>query len=961
MQQRRLEHGGDIDRSQPIYFSFNHRLLQGYAGDSLASALLANNVRLIARSIKYHRPRGIISAGLEEASALVCCHGKNGSATPNLKATEVRLENNLIASSQNCWPRVDLDIGALLQSASALLVAGFYYKTFMWPKTWWHRVYEKIIRRAAGQGRASTKPGNNLYDRRQAYCELLVIGSGPAGLSATLAAAEQGARVILLEQDSLLGGSATWEQTHIDSIPARQWRQQTLEKIAQLDNISVFTNCLAFGHYDHGCITAIERRNNTVDSISWRFRADRVLFACGATEKPLVFPDNDRPGVMLAASVRQYIYRYAVKPGNRAVLAIADPSERELTRQALHHAGIEISDELLLDEERICATRGHLRLRRVDTIDSHGIRREIHCDLLCTSGGWSPNIHLMAQLGDRMHYDSNQRCLLPPAQIGIALCCGASRGLQNINDCVNDGRQQALNAISQIRQIEEKFPLSEIGNNTFSPMLHEGRGAVFVDLQNDVTRTDIELAAREGYDNVELLKRYTTLGMGTDQGKTSWTNAIGELERIGGRDARDIGHTSFRPPYSPVSIGALIGAEVDQHMTPIRHTPFHSAFSEQGCVFQNSGEWLYSRYFPLPGESMEQAIHREVLAVRNAVGCVDMSTLGKVDVKGNDALEFLSRLYCNNLDTIKPGRLRYALMLREDGILWDDGTVAQLGENHFLVTMTTANASAVWRWMNKLLQLHWPDLDVQITSVSDCWASLAIAGPKARELLQRLNPDFDTARETLPFASVREGKLDNEVPCRVFSVSFSGELSYEINVPSGYAGWLFDTVIQRGIDLGITPYGLEALDVLRIEKGHLSIGTEIDGRTTPDDLGLGRMVSNSKSFIGSKLLQRPALQQASRLQLVGLKPVDEHSPIPLAAHLCNSPWQNGETQISRGRLTASITSPTLNQPIALALLENGHQSLNNKMWAVSPIQQQSVEISIVPACFYDPKGERLSA
>jgi len=910
MQQQRLQQGGCIDRSRPLYYTFNNRLLQGYEGDSLASALLANNINPVARSIKYHRPRGILSSGLEEACALVCIDDKHGRFRPNLKATEVRLEANLVAKSQNCWPRVDFDIGAILQLGSALLSAGFYYKTFMWPKAWWQQLYEKVIRRAAGQGRASTKNDDKRYDRRFDYCDVLIIGSGPAGLSAALTAAEQGVKVILMEQDSLAGGTSIWEQTRIDSMSASQWRAQALEKIEQQDNIHLMPNCLAFGHYDHGCVMAVERYTTPIDSISWRIRAGRVLFACGATEKPLVFPGNDRLGIMLAASVRQYIYRYAVRPGKRALIAVLDPQERELTRQALIHAGIEVANELL-DGERICATYGYSRLRRVDIIDSHGVKRQIRCDLLCMSAGWSPNIQLLAQLGGNTDYDDEQASLLPDIQKPTIKACH-----------------------------------------------HDGRGKSFVDFQNDVTRSDLEQAVREGYEHVELVKRYTTLGMGTDQGKTSWGNAIGELERITGRDAEDIGHTTFRPPYSPVSIGTLVGAEVDQYMTPIRQTPFHSAFSEQGCVFQNSGEWLYSRYFPTPGENMDQAIRREVLAVRHAVGCVDMSTLGKVDVKGGDALEFLSRVYCNNLDNIKPGRLRYALMLREDGILWDDGTVAQLDENHFLVTMTTANSAAVWRWMNKLLQLHWPDLDVQITSVSDCWASLAIAGPEARKLLQRLNLDFDTGKQAFPFASVRQGKLDNEVPCRVFSVSFSGELSYEINVPAGYAGWLFEAVIQRGADLGITPYGLEALDILRIEKGHISVGTEIDGRTTPGDLGLGSMVSKKKHFIGSSLLNRPALQQTSRLKLVGLISGDRHTPIPVAAQLCHKPWQAGEKQISVGKLTASITSPTLQQPIALALLQEDH---HEQLWAVSPIKQQSVEVSIVSSCFFDPEGDRARA
>ena len=960
MQPRRLNQGGDIDRSRPIHFIFNNQRLQGYQGDSLASALLANNIRLVARSIKYHRPRGIVSAGLEESSALVTCLDQYGIPVPNLKATEVILESNLVAKSQNCWPNVNFDIAALLQMGSTMLSAGFYYKTFMWPKNWWHLCYEKIIRRTAGQGRISTRKDAKQYDRRRAHCDLLIIGSGPSGLAASVAAAGKELSVILMEKDHQLGGAASWEQTEIESLPASQWRQQSLTIIKQHPNIRIMTNCLAFGLYDHGCVMSVQQNTNGVDSTSWQIRAGRILLASGATEQPLVFPNNDRPGIMLAASVRQYIYRYATQPGKRALLAIANTSERELTRQALLYAGIEIADELK-DGERIYGTTGRNRLHTATLVDSGGSKRKVTCDLMCVSAGWNPNAHLLGQLGVRLVYDPKRHCMLPPEQLGLIYLCGAARGHVAINDCIKDGGLQALNAIAQIQSQTTKLTLPEITNSEPDLVNHTGPGPCFVDYQNDVLRTDIELAVREGYGHIELVKRYTTLGMGTDQGKTSWKNATTELERMTKGDAITIGHTSFRPPYSPVKIGALIGAEVDQYMTPVRHTPFHRVFSNVGCIFQTSGVWVYSRYFPMSGETMEQSIAREVLAVRNQVGCVDMSTLGKVDIKGTDALEFLSRLYCNNIENIKPGRLRYALMLREDGILWDDGTVAQLGTDHFLVTMTTANSAAVWRWMNKLLQLHWTELDVQLTLVSDHWASLAVAGPNARNLLQKLNPSFATDRESFPFASVREGRLDDVVACRVFSVSFSGELSYEINVPSGYADWLFETVMHRGKDDGITAYGLEALDVLRIEKGHLSIGTEIDGRTTPMDLGLANMVSSKKSFIGSSLLQRPALNLSSRLQLVGLTPSDGISAIPVAALLCNQPWQTGITQSSMGRLTAALFSPSLQKPIALALLENGQQRHHDQLWAVSPIQQKSVAVTVGPACFHDLEGERLHA
>jgi len=475
-----------------------------------------------------------------------------------------------------------------------------------------------------------------------------------------------------------------------------------------------------------------------------------------------------------------------------------------------------------------------------------------------------------------------------------------------------------------------------------------------------VTRSDVALAQREGYSDVELTKRYTTLGMGTDQGKTSWTNAILEIAGQTGRDPAGIGHTTYRPPFSPVSIGALVGAETGAAMTPTRRTPFHAGFERLGCVFQTSGAWLYPRYFPKPGESMAEAIERECRAVRGTLGCVDMSTLGKIDVQGPDAMVFLSRLYCNDFATVKPGRLRYGLMLREDGYVFDDGTIARLGDDHFLVTATTAHSASVWRHMRKCAQVDWPDLDVTLTSVSDHWASLAIAGPNARNLLQALEPDFKAGPDAFPFAAVRQGSLGGNLPVRVFSVSFSGELSFEINTPAGFAEELLDRVVDKGANWGITPYGLETLDVLRIEKGHLSVGTEIDGRRVPGDLGMGRMVSTKKDFVGRALLSRPALRAEGREQLVGLVPEDGNSAIPYAAHLSTAEMdEQGRAPIC-GHLTAAVRSPTLGHWVALAFLEGGAARRSEVLWAHSPVAGQSVRVRVTPSCAYDPEGERLN-
>lgn len=959
MQMRRLPEGGHIDRDAPLYFSFNGRLLQGYAGDSLASALLANNINPVARSLKYHRPRGILSAGLEEPNALVSCSQRGGVSIPNLKATELPLTADLAARSQNSWPSVNFDLGSLLQAGSGLLSTGFYYKTFMWPPQAWHRLYEKLIRRIAGQGRVSKQPDSRKFDRRNAWCDLLIVGSGPTGLAAAVAAANSGKSIMLLEQDHLLGGTTLWERQRIDSESATEWRERVLATLADYPNVEIMCNTLAFGQYDHGRVMALQRDANGVDSISWRIRCKRLLIACGATERPLVFSGNDRPGIMLAASVRQYINRYAVAPGRRAWLAITDTEERDLTRQALLQAGIAIAGELH-PGDHIIGTRGKSRLRGVVCHSQENGRIVIACDLLCVSAGWSPNAQLTAQTGAGLRFERKVNALIPAAQNGISFASGACRGIGSMADCIRDGALQAQRALADLtQQAANPDPLPELTQIQEMPGFHDGHAKAFIDLQNDVTRGDLELAVREGYSHVELAKRYTTLGMGTDQGKTSWSNAILEISRITGNSLDATGHTTFRPPYSPVSLGALAGADVGEYMTPVRRTPFHRVFEQASCVFQTSGDWLYARYFPQAQESMQAAIEREVRAVRQAIGCVDMSTLGKVDVRGSDALEFLQRLYCNNLESLEPGRLRYALMLREDGMVFDDGTVAQLGAQHFLITMTTANSTSVWRWMNKLLQLHWPELDVQLTQVSDHWASLAIAGPEARKLLIALKPDFDCARDSFPFASVREGHLDQQLRCRVFSVSFSGELSYEINVAARYAGALFEQVMDKGATFGITPYGLEALDLLRIEKGHLSIGTEIDGRTTPADLGLARMVSGKKAFIGSSLLQRPRWQSEDRLQLVGLRPADGHSAIPVAAQLCAAPWQPDTIMTSQGRLTAAIDSLTLGHPVALALLQNGRQRLDETLWAVSPLAQQSTEVVVTAPCSVDPQGGRV--
>jgi len=983
----RLGQGGLIDRSQPLAFRFNGRELTGYAGDSLASALLANGVHLVARSFKYHRPRGIFGAGAEEPNALVQL--ETGAATePNLRATQIELHDGLTAASQNCWPSVDFDLRAITNVFSKFLPAGFYYKTFMWPASWWIG-YERVIRNAAGMGRAPTEPDPDHYEHRYAHCDVLIAGAGPAGLAAALAAGRAGARVILADEGFRLGGGLLHESEPIDGAPAPEWVRKVTTELAACADVILLPRATVCGYFDHNFLTIAEtvaqRAVHAPRQRLWKVRARQVVLATGAIERPLVFSDNDRPGVMLASAARTYANRYGVRPGSQAVVfcnndsayaagldlqradvsiaAIVDTrngTDGELPQRA-RDAGIDV-----LAGHAVVQARGgrHVRAAKIVRLSNGGASgraRELACDLICVAGGYSPAVHLFSQSRGRLRYDDALAAFVPGESAQAECSVGAARGTYALEQCLAEG-YAAGSAAAQAAGLPPPPPfvppnVTAIGPGAPQPLwsvAHRGAKA-FVDLQNDVTAGDVALAAREGYSAVEHLKRYTTLGMGTDQGKTSNTNGLSILAEITACPIPAVGTTTFRPPYTPVTLGALAGTEIGPHLAPVRETPMHEQHVAAGAVFINAALWKRPQFYPRSGESMRDAVCREALNVRRHVGIVDVSTLGKIDVQGRDAAEFLERVYINRWKNLSVGRARYGIMLREDGMVFDDGTTTRLGDHHFLMTTTTANAGRVMSTLEYWLQVQWPALDVRLTSVTDHWAAVALAGPDARNVLAVLAA-ADVSNTALPFMGYRETTIAG-VPARIFRISFSGELAYEINVPADYGSALWHALLEVGKPFGVAPYGTDAMAVLRIEKGHVA-GMELDGRTTPLDLGLGGLIAADKDFIGKRGLARPALQSPLRKQLVGLVSADRRTPIAPGSQLVQDPGHALPNPIL-GHVTSTCYSPTLGSAIALGLLAGGRECHGRMFFAMSPLTASLVQVEVIRPVFFDSQGARL--
>ena len=996
-QSNRLDQGGLIDRNRPIRFSFNGRALEGYAGDTLASAFLANDIHLIGRSFKYHRPRGILSAGAEEPNAWVQLE-QGGFEEANVAATLAELYDGLNARSPNCWPNPSFDLGAINALLAPLLIAGFYYKTFMNPRRLWPS-YERAIRQMAGVGKAPSVADAETYEEAHTKADVLVVGGGPSGLAAALVASRSGAKVVLAETGARFGGSLLSTHDSLDGAPATVWIANALAELQSNQSVRILKRTTIFGCYDHNYCVGLEKLSDHLPIGArtgkrqrlWQIRAGRVVVATGAHERPLVFANNDRPGVMLASAAQSYVNRYAVRPGRRAVVFTNNDSACRVALD-LSRVGVEVAavvdvreaaagcrDEL--EAAGIAAITGsaianvlggkHVAAVDVEAIEpdgrkASGERRRIECDLVCMSGGWSPAVHLFSQSGGKLRYDADKACFVPGLDSQAVRVVGAANGAFHLGSCLAEGLEEGRAAAaaagfdssaSALPRVEPARPETLILPvwSAAAPTAKQ-RKSSFVDFFGDVTLSGIGVAVREGYVSVEHLKRYTTTGMGLDQGKTGNLNALAILAEQTGSAIPEVGTTTYRPPYTPVTFGALAGGRTGALYKPLRRTAIDRWHEENGAVFEDFGLWRRPQHYAKAGLSMAEAVMGEARNVRDNVGIVDVSTLGKIHLHGPDVGELLNRVYTNRWDSLKVGRCRYGIMLKEDGMVFDDGVTARLGELDYHMTTTTGGAPGVFSWLHDLLQNDWPELRVHMASVTTQWAAVAVAGPNARSLMAKLSDDIDFAQEAFPFMSVRRGTVAG-LAARVFSISFTGESSFEINVPARYGHALWTAIMAAGDDLGLAPFGVEAMDWLRIEKGHFIVGRDTDGTVTPPDLGLQSFVNESKGdFLGKRSLSLADLVRPDRPQLVGLRSDDETTVLPEGGQIIEA--LRPERPLPReGHVTSSCLSPAAGTPIALGLLNGGRGRIGERLEVYS--EGKAYSVTVTDPHFFDPSGDRL--
>ncbi|WPZ28360.1 sarcosine oxidase subunit alpha family protein [Sulfitobacter sp. OXR-159] len=999
----RLATGGRLlNKSKPLSFTFNGKQMRGYEGDTLASALLANDQVLVGRSFKYHRPRGIVTSGPEEPNGLVGL-GQEGQFEPNARVTTTELYEGLAAESQNHWPSLEFDVGALNKHLSRFLPAGFYYKMFMHPRPLWKHLYEPIIRHSAGLGKAPKAADADSYEHFHAFCDVLVIGGGVAGLQAALAAGLSGARVIVMEQSGHWGGRAPVDGGTVDDAPVEDWIAQTLDRLRGMENVDLRDRTMGAGVYDHGYVLGYERiRDHAPEALGprhrlWRVRAGHVITATGAIERPLSFAGNDVPGVMLASAMRDYVANYGVSPGDRTVL-VTNNDNAYLTAIALKQAGLDVPavlDARVLpqDSELVAKTKalgirvvmGHAvssvqggkRVTGVAVCSQAGegaVLEEIACDAVAMSGGWSPVVHLWSHCGGKLTWDKTHACFRPDQDHpptgadghGFVTPAGAAAGVFALDDVLHDAHAAADGVATSLGfKMPRDFTSPEAMRREEAPMMPvwqmpQGasvklREKTFLDYQNDVKVSDVRLAAQEGFVSVEHAKRYTTLGMATDQGKLSNINGLATLAGALDAEIPSVGTTTFRPPYHPISMGAIAGAARGDTFQPIRRTPLHDWHAANGAVWEPVGQWRRPYAYVQSGESTHDAVMREVTNTRQNLGLLDASTLGKLIVRGPDAARFLDMMYTNMMSTLKPGKCRYGLMCNENGFLIDDGVVARLDEQTFLCHTTTGGADSIHAHMEEWLQTEWWDWKVHVVNATEHYAQVAVVGPNARKCLEKLG-GMDLSREALGFMEWTEGELGG-FKVRVFRISFSGELSYEIAVEAGQGQAFWDALLIAGHDLGVMPYGTECLHILRAEKGFIMIGDETDGTVIPQDLGLNWAISKKKDdYLGKRAQQRSHMQDPTRWKLVGLETTDG-STLPDGAYALGEGENENGQKVMQGRVTSTYHSPTLDRGIAMGLVLNGPDRMGEVL--IFPgTDGKTYEAMIVDPVFYDPKGEK---
>jgi len=968
---------GLIDRTTALSFRFDGNTYRGFAGDTLASALLANDVRMVGRSFKYHRPRGILTAGSEEPNALVTV-GRGGATDPNVRATVQELYEGLEARPQNAWPSLAFDLLSVNDLAAPFLGAGFYYKTFMWPRAFWEKVYEPAIRRAAGLGALGADQDADHYEKAYAFCDLLVIGAGPAGLMAALVAAQSGAQVILADEDSLMGGRLNAETLIVDGKPGATWAAETVNTLAAMDNVRLMSRTTVTGAYDGGTFGALERVGHHVTDIPrggvketfWRIAAKRSVLAAGAIERHIAFQNNDRPGIMAAGSVRAYLNRWGVAPG-KAVTVFANNDDAHRTAVDMVEAGVHVAavidsrtgaraqgDYRVMAGAMVSGSAGRKRLEAI-TVQTASGTENIMTDCLAVSGGWNPTVHMTCHMNGRPAWNADIASFVPtPGSVPGMEAAGACNGAFSTAACLAEGANAAKASLAALRMTvaEVEMPVADDTPYTVAPLWAvPGKGRAWLDFQNDVSVKDVKQAAVENFTSVEHMKRYTTQGMATDQGKNSNVTALALLADATGRGIPETGTTTFRPPYSPVALAALGAGAQGTGFAPERKTTSHVASIAAGAPMIAAGLWYRPSYFPKPGEtSWRQSCDREVGYVRETVGICDVSTLGKIDIQGPDAAKLLDFVYTNMFSTLKENRVRYGLMLREDGCVMDDGTTARLGPDHYAMTTTTAAAGQIMRHLEFVTQALHPDWDVRIMSVTEQWAQFAVAGPKARDVLNGLLDDR-LDNETWPFMACGPVTLQG-VQGRLFRISFSGEHAYELAVPSRYGDALFRLLVARAEAMGGGAYGMEALNVLRIEKGFIT-HAEIDGRISAQDVGMGRMLSPKKDYIGKTMAHRPGFLAKGREQLVGMKPVGPVKQLTAGAHI----YTAGEDAVrahDQGYVTSAAFSPTFGHYLGLGFVQDGLERHGEILNMVDHLRGIQTRVELCDPVFFDREGGR---